>query len=276
MQPRFSALVSLFLFCFSAQAQWATGVRDYSFGTNQTIGQGAAYFPTNVLGPPAHATPNVPASIPQEVVSLGRNGTLTLTFDSPIADGEGADFVVFENAFVWGNGQIFDEWMIVSVSENGDTWQTFPYDTLTGAGMAGRTPTNAPDGCTTPATCGGDAFDLATVGLPLARYVRLQDATRYQGFDRLSAEVDAVGAIHQTLEIAPDINNKPIFVKEDNYLKINLLTPGEFYIFSPEGRQIGFWQNEQNITFLMNNNISWFIYRWVSPEGKVVNGIYFI
>jgi len=179
-------------------AQWATSVLGHHFGTSQTVGQGAAYFPANVLGAPtAAATATAPASLPQDVVSLGKGGFLALGFEQPVIDGPGPDFTVFENAFFYGDNEVFDEWMIVAVSEDGQAWHTFPYDTLTGAGMAGRTPTNGAANPLDPAVSGGDSFDMAALGLSKVRYVRMTDATRYQSFDRLSAEVDAVAAIYQ-------------------------------------------------------------------------------
>ncbi len=183
---------------------WPVAVYEYNLGTSQTFGQGPQYFPYNVLGPICTtATPTTPCADPCQVVSLGKGGYIVLTFDPPIADKPGPDFIVFENAFRYGNGQVFDEWMIVRVSQDGQVWQTFPYDSLTGQGLAGRTPT----GCTNcpahpinwqdPAEAGGDAFDLTEVGLSWARYVRLEDATHFQTPDRLSADLDGAVAIHQ-------------------------------------------------------------------------------
>jgi hypothetical protein len=183
-----------------AQSPWASEVVAYEFGGGQTFGQDSAYFPANVLGPVAPgAGPMAPASSPYEVVSLGRGGWVTLGFSPRIQNEAGADFSVFENVLVnQVTGQPFTEWMIVAVSQTGDTWHTFPYDTATGAGMAGRAPTaKAPVDYQNPAESGGDSFDLDKVGLEWARYVRLTDATRYQPPDRLAAELDAVVAVHQ-------------------------------------------------------------------------------
>jgi len=187
----------------SAPSIWSVAIREHLFGTSQTFGQGSQYFPYNVVGAICTtATPTVPCADPCQVVSLGKGGYIVLTFDPPIADGPGADFIVFENAFYYGSGQVFDEWMIVSVSQNGTVWHTFSYDSLTGGGLAGRTPTgcqncSGPINWQDPTQAGGDAFDLANVGLPWARYVRLEDATRFQPPDRLSADLDGVVAIHQ-------------------------------------------------------------------------------
>lgn len=187
----------------TAPSIWPVAVYDYHFGTSQTFGQGDAYFPYNVLGEICTtATPSNPCADPCQVVSLGKGGFIVLEFDPPIADGPGADFIVFENAFQYGQGQVFDEWMIVSVSQDGQTWHTFPYDSITGAGLAGRTPTGC-TGCPSPINwqdptqAGGDAFDLQVVGLPWARYVKVSDATHWQTPDRLSADLDGMVAIHQ-------------------------------------------------------------------------------
>ncbi|MDW8133969.1 MAG: hypothetical protein RMJ66_02770 [Bacteroidia bacterium] len=92
--------------------------------------------------------------------------------------------------------------MIVEVSQDGENWRTFPYDSLTGRGLAGRTPTgcmscSAPINWQDPAQAGGDTFDLRVVGLPWIRFVRVRDATHWQSPDRLSAELDGIVAIHQ-------------------------------------------------------------------------------
>ncbi len=193
---------------------WPVAVREYAFGTSQTFGQAPEYFPYNVLGPICTtATPTTPCADPCQVVSLGKGGYIVLTFEPPIADKPGPDFIVFENAFQYGSGQVFDEWMIVKVSQDGEAWYTFPYDSLRGEGLAGRTPTGC-TGCSSgsinwqdPTQAGGDAFDLAVVGLEWARYVRLEDATHFQTPDRLSADLDGVVAIHQlpasSLTLAP-------------------------------------------------------------------------
>ncbi|MCE3008637.1 MAG: hypothetical protein LW884_09880 [Bacteroidetes bacterium] len=192
------AYVALALGC---RAQWPGSVLDYQFGSSQTVGQDAAYFPQNVLGPiTAPVGPSVPAISPSQVVSLGKGGHISLAFDPPIQNGPGVDFIVFENAFFFGpgNSQVYDEWMRVSVSTDGTTWVDFPYNAQTGEGLAGRTPTAAFGvDYSKPGESGGDGFDLALVGLDEVRYVRVQDATEYQPADRLSAELDGIAAVHQ-------------------------------------------------------------------------------
>ncbi len=172
--------------------QWGSRVVDYQFGTGQNFGQDPLYFPANVLNPPApNLSPFAPAASPQQICSLGKNGYITIAFDTPVVDKVGADLVVFENVLQYANGLRFEEWIIVSVSYDNQTWITFPYDSISGAGLAGRTPTDTRNGYIS----GGDSFDLAAIGIEQIKYVKLQDATRFQPPDRLSAEVDAIAAI---------------------------------------------------------------------------------
>jgi hypothetical protein len=235
---RLTAFALMLLSVSRCHSQWAASVLEYAFGTNQTLGQSSAYFPANVLGPvTVGASATAPAFLPQDVVSLGRNGYVALAFDRPIVDGDGPDFIVFENAFLWGENQVFGEWMTVSVSEDGIGWVAFPYDTLSGAGMAGRSPTLSATTWADPLVCGGDGFDLATVGLAQVRYVRVQDATRYQPADHLSAELDAVVAIHQLSTAAPQQPHSTITCHlQGNQLTIGADVAGRFVMFSADGR----------------------------------------
>ncbi len=63
------------------------------------------------------------------VTCLGDGGRATLTFDSPICNGEGPDFAVFENGFKSGS-QWFLEIAFVEVSSDGDNFFRFPAITL--------------------------------------------------------------------------------------------------------------------------------------------------
>lgn len=182
-------------------AQWANHAREWRFGSSQTVGQSPDFFPQNVLGPTdPNASRRVPSADPKHICSLGRDGWLILEFDPPISNGDGYDFIVFENAFEYGNGRIYDEWIKIEVSSNGRDWYVFPYDSLTGTGFAGRTPTEAGSHLAIdPALMGGDAFDLDVISLETARFIRLTDATKFQPPDRLGADLDAVFAIHQAV-----------------------------------------------------------------------------
>jgi hypothetical protein len=177
---------------------------------------GADRLPGIVLGPPGPSSPSTGSTT---VASLGGGGTVTVTFaDIVIEDRPGPDFIVFENAFFLGAPPveetadyfIFAEPAVVEVSDDGVTWVAFPHDAAALAatvgslvsrdlfadlgGLAGVTPTFTgnwilPDdrtiwdssGTGGVSGAGGDAFDLAQVGLSQARYVRLTDARSFNG-----------------------------------------------------------------------------------------------
>ncbi len=62
-----------------------------------------------------------------DVVSLGDGGIATLSFETAIADGQGPDFAVFENAFM----DTTLELAFVEVSSNGYDWVRFPATSYT-------------------------------------------------------------------------------------------------------------------------------------------------
>lgn len=181
-----------------------------SFTPGTSAGFGAEFLPGIVLGPPLGGG-EVQGSF--DVLTLGIGGSIVLRFDLPvICDGPGADFTVFENAFHSGtvNGPVFAEYGFVAVSQDGVSFVTFPYDAITHAGLAGQQPVlTTPDNGISPldpTVSGGDAFDLATVGLSWAAYVRITDvagsipdpgdlpavsAPPSAGFD-----LDAIAALH--------------------------------------------------------------------------------
>jgi len=176
-----------------------------------------AELPGIVLGPPGDSFP-LNGSV--SAVSLGRNGRIVLEFtDNLIVDGPGSDFIVFENAFFRTTVPadpnqpfvVFAEPGEVAVSENGVDFFAFPYDpdalALVGQdntpssalpllrGLAGITPTFTgdytipddpdvwdPAGSGGVSGMGGDAFDLADVGLASARFVMITDLGLPTGF----------------------------------------------------------------------------------------------
>jgi hypothetical protein len=187
---------------------FAGEVAKTSFG--QGAGHGQEALPRVVLGPPAGATSSGPASGADEVLSLGAGGEVVMSFgDRRIVDGSGADFVVFENPF-WVKGdpsEVWAELAEVSVSQDGEVWHPFSCDTEPAEpgrwpGCAGWTPTQKfnPDEAVPldPEVTGGDAFDLAEVGLQWARFVRIRDLSEEpnSGLDNAGFDLDAVGVVH--------------------------------------------------------------------------------
>jgi hypothetical protein len=167
-----------------------------------------ASLPGIVLGAPRGGGYGAGSS---DVVSLGAasvdvvggapyGGTITLAFtNNRVVDGPGADFTVFENVFYVGgdsNNRMMEP-AIVSVSQDGASWFTFPvdfsprFDPTTGAlnlrhpyvynrGFAGVNPVIANGvnvDATDPTVSGGDSFDLADLqvpGLSWVSFIRIQ------------------------------------------------------------------------------------------------------
>lgn len=92
---------------------WATGFADYVAGADVSA---SFQTPANAVGP--YST---------SLVVLGNNGRITMTFDTPIADGVGDDFAVFENGFNQNatSELLFTELAYVEVSSNGTDFARF-------------------------------------------------------------------------------------------------------------------------------------------------------
>lgn len=170
--------------------RWATSVVDFAFGTGQSHNQ-ATRFPAAVLGPPM-------ASDLDSVVSLGNGGFVTLRFDRVIVDGPGPDFIVFENPLPG-----FAELATVAISADGVSWHEFPctapllgpdFGSCAGVGVVHASPTNDVSPFD-PTTAGGDAFDLASVALTSASFVRITDRADLDG-PRGVFDLDAVTLVH--------------------------------------------------------------------------------
>ena len=190
----------------SAQDPFVDAVVSFTPGTH--AGFGADQLPAIVLGPPRGAG-LVEGSF--DVVSLGNGGVIVVRFDPPvICDGAGPDFTVFENAFHSGSpsGPIFTDYGIVAVSQDGEHFVDLPYDPVTHAGLAGQTPVlSTPDNGIDPldpSVSGGDTFDLASVGLAWAAYVRITDpgttipdvGNQIPQADNSGFDLDAIAALH--------------------------------------------------------------------------------
>jgi hypothetical protein len=177
----------------AAASRFVTGV--VQFNPTDCTGFGKSSLPGVVEGPPVGGGSDV-GSI--DVVSLGSGGSIVVTFaPNAIVDGPGPDFIVFENPFwIGGNSNdIYAEPGEISVSDDGQTWTPFPctptvdpgatdgtgtappYGTCGGWGVVDSTPTNGISPFD-PATAGGNAFDLADIGVTHARFVKIVDQTR--------------------------------------------------------------------------------------------------
>jgi hypothetical protein len=156
---------------------WADCVVEFAPADGVSFGHDA--LPEIVLGPPEGGGEGMGGT---HVASLGCGGSITLGFLPPWpTDGPGPDLVVFENAFLAG-AITFVEPAAVLVSDDGEDWRAFPCEPdgePAPEGCAGLEPVLAAGDAAVPdpTDAGGDAFDLADVGLAEARFVRIIDRT---------------------------------------------------------------------------------------------------
>lgn len=181
-------------------APYAHEVVDVSYGPDAGWGQDA--MPGIVLGPPRGAG-LVSGSL--DVLALGNGGSITLGFGAlTIVDGEGPDLIVFENPFYAGGDPAhpFAELATVELSADGQTWHAFdcsatsyPYGSCAGWNpVLANVDENELDP-TDPLVAGGEAFDLADLGIGEARFVRIVDRPDTIGLAG-SFDLDAVALVH--------------------------------------------------------------------------------
>jgi hypothetical protein len=183
--------------CHGSGARFVTQVVEVCFGADAGFGQD--HFPKIVYGPPKGGGAGEGSL---DVLSLGEGGEIIVAFhDNAIVDGPGPDFIVFENPFeISGDpNDIYANPGTVSVSDDGVTWTAFPcaakhapwgqcagwHPVFANAGMNEINPLD-------PATAGGDAFDLADIGVTRARFVKITDRADLPG----DFDLDAVGIVN--------------------------------------------------------------------------------
>lgn len=190
MGKHLSYLAIALVLCLTAPVHadpYADAVIEFLPGAGAGFGQDE--FPEIVLGAP-QGTGEMSGGT--DVLSLGDGGSITLEFvDNRVINGDGPDFIVFENAFYAGGNpeNTFAEVAFVEVSADGETFYRFPNDydpegtpinkPTNWSGFAGVHPClSHPDNGidpTDPLVAGGDAFDLDDVGLDEIRFVRIID-----------------------------------------------------------------------------------------------------
>lgn len=175
--------------------------------TSVELGEGGGFgsdqMPDIVLGAP-NGEGDLKGST--DVLSLGRGGSIVLELGVDVIDGEGADLIVFENAFyVAGTRSAYAEPGAVAVSEDGETFVEWTCDASSTerTGCAGVHPVyaNANESvgdALDPEVSGGDAFDLADIGVTRAHFIRIRDmgnghetGSNTDGFD-----LDAISIVH--------------------------------------------------------------------------------
>lgn len=160
---------------------WATGWQDY-----QRSDDDRQYDdPDLALGPATGDHHEVVSlgDLDEDAIAAGdAPGTITMTFDAPIQNFDGADFVVFENSLLDWGGRVFAELAYVEVSDDGVNFHRFPSTSLTPA-------TVGPYGTIDPShvynlagkhvngngNSWGTPFDLSDVGLERATHIRIVD-----------------------------------------------------------------------------------------------------
>ncbi len=173
-----------------------------SFAPGDGAGFGQDSFPEIIYGEPKGGGVHGGST---DVLSLGKGGSISVGFGGTvITDGPGPDFIVFENAFYIGDNpdKPFKELGEVSVSQDGESWVTFPCkkDAYPYEGCAGwhAVLAGSEAGIDTfdPETAGGDAFDLADVGMAQARFVRVVDLSMSGAAPSAGFDLDAMAVVN--------------------------------------------------------------------------------
>jgi hypothetical protein len=173
-----------------------------SFTPGPGAGFGQEAFPGIVYGDPVGGGDMKGGT---DVLSLGKGGEIVFGFGgNAIVDGDGIDFIVFENAF-YKKGQPdqpFADLAEVAVSDDGATWTPFPCarEDVPYEGCAGWHPVFANDAlgisALDPAVAGGDAFDLAAIGVARARFVRIRDLGSISAAPNAGFDLDAAAIVN--------------------------------------------------------------------------------
>jgi hypothetical protein len=189
---RFAPLALLLAGC-GPVSPFATSVVSVHFGENG--GFHKEELPGVVLGPPQGAGE---AAGSLDVLSLGTNGSIVLEMGDEIVDGDGVDLIVFENPFKSSSGVVDGEAGEVSVSEDGVHFSAFPCDRKKPPpnGCAGFGPvlSSSKNGIdpTDASAAGGDQFDLGSIGVTRARFVKIVDVDNAGPAPKAGFDLDAV------------------------------------------------------------------------------------
>lgn len=239
--------------CFIAWAKSCEIIRGYRDISRQDSGYADAGTAQAATGP----------ALQNGIVSLGDGGTATLTFESPITNGPGWDFAVFENSFL----DTFLELAFVEVSSDGNKFIRFPAvsltDTTIQTGAFGYTFPEKINNLAGKYRVGfGTPFELEelkdSVGIDITSitHVRIKDVTGsllppFASLDskgnkindpwptRFSSggfDLDAVGVIHSKVSI-----------KKNNYRPISSIKLGPNPLY---GSSLNVYTEEQSLASL--------------------------
>jgi hypothetical protein len=146
---------------------------------------------------------------------LGDGGQTTVSFATPISNGPGNDFAVFENAFTSGSppADVFAELGFIAVSSDGVNFFTFPSVSLTQTttqigGFGTTDPTDVHNLAGKDLTGNGTGFDLSDL-LPQAQanplLLNLNDITEV----RVTDVVGDINPLYATHDSQGNIINDP-------------------------------------------------------------------
>jgi hypothetical protein len=242
----------------------------YSFtpGTGQNFGQSPEFFPMNIFGAPAkEASEYIPASAESDVLSIGIDGEIIIGVKNKvICNGEGDDFIIFENAFKnQATQKIFAEPAKVAVSWDGINYIEFPHDDWTLEGCAGKTPTNGTIDPFTQDSSGGDGFDIGKLGLEKIRYIKITDismvVTKDENHPFYSIEamvtgfdLDAVACKYVKDEEPALVYNEVDYIRTyPNRISINSESDFEIQIFDVQASLIAQIRNRGEYNYSTND-----------------------
>ena len=226
---------------------WASEVIDYSAGlevsaewrdTSEALGQAEGLY--------------------DSIVCLGRGGVITLGFEHSIVDGDGDDFVVFENAL----SATFLELAFVEVSEDGVNFVRFSNDSVTAnivSSFGEVEPSNVTGLAGKYKRPYGVPFDLSDVGLPRVNFVRLVDVVGgcsrdtsgdliydpFPTFVSAGFDLDGVGVIHQALETIEIIDSGVI---SGQFVVKWSSEAGQTYVLKEWNVETQVWESVQSVT----------------------------
>ncbi|MCB0309240.1 MAG: hypothetical protein KDD48_07695 [Bdellovibrionales bacterium] len=138
---------------------------------------------------------------PDRILPLGLGGIIILEVDQGyVVNGEGDDFVIFENPFIY-DGKVFAETAVVSVAEENieTSYRAFPCQSRQSPfeGCAGtKVVAYHPD--LPLSEVGGDLFDLKDVSLEKIKFIRIQDTGDHSAmtYGKEGFDLDSIALIH--------------------------------------------------------------------------------
>ena len=229
-----------------------------------------------------------------EVVSLGDGGQATLEFDPAIVDHPGADFAVFENAFI----ATFLELAFVEVSSDGEYFQRFPAISLTPTDQQvdafGAVEATQIDQLAGKYEQGyGVPFDLATlppdpmVDRQNIRFVRIIDVVGSISpeFGSLDSEGNLINEPYPTPFGSGGFDLNAVGVLAPNTLSIQELSKAAYLVYPnpvPKSFTELFWEQAFTGPVRLMNQIGQIVYQSACRECKKItlpelpSGIYWL